>query len=179
MTVSRPNVGARASVLATGLWQVVGLVAANHLWTRLLAGPAAPDAGADPAGIGAGLVVWTLGLAAVEELAFRGALFGWLRRRAGFPAAALGSALLFAAVHAPPAAAAVAFLLGLQLAALREARGLGLAIAAHGTSNLAVLATVVFRDSPLLEAPAAFGLALLVAGSALAVLAQEVRRSLA
>ena len=177
MTVSRPIVGVRASALATGLWQVVGLVAANHVWTRLLAGPEASGEGGAPAGIGAGLVVWTVTLAAVEELAFRGALFGWLRSHAGFPAAALGSALLFAAVHPPPTEAAIAFLLGLQLAALREARGLGLAIAAHGASNLAVLAIVAFPEAASFEGPSVFGVALVAAGSALAALAQEVRRS--
>ncbi|MCR9095858.1 MAG: CPBP family intramembrane metalloprotease [bacterium] len=175
MTVSRPIVGARASALATGLWQVVGLVAANHVWTRLLTGPEASGGGGASAGIGAGLAVWTLALAAVEELAFRGALFGWLRSRAGFPAAALGSALLFAALHAPPTQAGIAFLLGLQLAALREARGLGLAIAAHGASNLAALAIVAFPDVAIFEGPSVFGVALLTAGSALAALAQEVR----
>ncbi len=45
------------------------------------------------------LLVVGLFIPFAEELLFRGALYGWLRRRLGVPAAALLSALLFSGVH--------------------------------------------------------------------------------
>lgn len=179
MSVLRPSLAARVDLFATGPWQVVGLVAANHAWTRGLAGLAArsPLVDSTAAEISALSAGSTIGLALLEELVFRGALFGWLRGRFGGATAILGSAVLFATVHAPPVDALVAFLLGLQLGALRQALGLGVAIAAHVASNLAFLAIAASPNTEAVHHPAVFALAVGIGGSAIAALVQRMRKS--
>ena len=78
----------------------------------------------------------------VEELLFRGLLFGALRSIGGPIVAIFGSALLFGAVHGGLQHALIATLLGLQLGAIRETSGLSLAIVAHAFNNTIVLALV-------------------------------------
>ncbi len=102
-----------------------------------------------------------LGVVLPEELAFRGTLFGLLRR-AGTRAAVVGSAVTFALWHAavavvtvgdttlaPPSpwfvpavagALVVVFVGGIALAGLRlSARSLGASVAAHWTFNALLL----------------------------------------
>ncbi len=186
MSAPRPPLAARVRrlarrfpPLATPLWQILGLIAANHVWTRAFAGFAAtrPAADAVPPEIGALSVASTAGLAALEELVFRGALFGGLRRALGPAGAILGSAALFAVFHAPPRDALVAFLLGLQLGALRQGFGLGVAITAHVASNLTLLALAVSPYASTSAQPLVFALAVGMAGSAIAGLVHRVRRS--
>lgn len=175
-----PVPGTRRAAAAT--LQVLGLVAANLVWTRLVASAAGAEAVVDarpPVG-GTSLVsaiLWhALLRGSLEELVFRGALFGWLRGRFGGGAAIVGSALLFGALHAPLSQAGIATLLGLQLGAIRLAFGLPLAIAAHVVSNAAQLLALAHAGllsdaaSPLVLVAAA-----LVAGSAVAGIAQRVR----
>ena len=88
-----------------GLWSVavvVGLVAA--LW--LLPVAAAFDDDRTPSGLASVLlkilVVIPLRTVLLEELAFRGVLWGWLARSWGERAAAWGSALAFGVWHVPP-----------------------------------------------------------------------------
>ena len=159
---------------------MLGFIAANHVWTRGLAGLAPSTAVGDPTpvALGAIAVVSTIGWAALEELVFRGALFAWLRSRFDVPAAIFASAGLFAVLHAPAPDALVAFVLGLQLGALRQASGLGVAIAAHVTSNLVFLAIGTRPETPALGDPLVFAVALAVAGSAIAGLVQRMRRSM-
>lgn len=161
-------------------WQVLGLVAANHVWTRGFAGFAMvpPVTAPTPADLGAVAVVSTITWATLEELVFRGALFDWLRGRFDVPVAILASAVAFALLHSPALDAGIAFLLGLQLGALRQARGLGLAVAAHVTSNLIFLAIDATPETGAIPHPAVFAAAVAIAGSALAALAQQVRRSM-
>ena len=175
MPASRSNAEIRSPTLASRLGQILGFVAANHVWTRLLVMPTTGDGA--PSAIGPGLVVSTIGLAALEEGIFRGLLFAWLRQRFGVTAAIIGSALLFAAFHAPPRTAVVALLLGLQLGALRQAHGLGLTVAAHVTSNLALLVLAAFPSARPSDDPLVFVAASAVAGSALAGLAQRLRNT--
>jgi len=170
----------RPGPFATAAWQVLGLVAANHVWTRGLAvfATTPPLEGPTPADLGALAVVSTIVWATLEELVFRGALFAWLRSRFDVPVAIFASAAAFAVLHAPALDAWVAFLIGLQLGALRQGRGLGLAVVAHVTSNLVFLAIGAVPEAVAIRHPAVFAVALAIAGSALAALVQEVRRSM-
>lgn len=79
----------------------------------------------------------------IEELVFRGLLFGALRRYVTFWPAALVSAVLFGAAHVEPAHAIQAGLLGLVLAWLYERSfSLWVPIAAHMVNNLAAVIAV-------------------------------------
>lgn len=72
-----------------------------------------------------------------EEIFFRGFLFGSLRGRLGFAAAAAISAAMFALVHGQPLLIAVMFFVGLALAWIYERRGSLLApIGAHAMFNV-------------------------------------------
>ena len=72
-----------------------------------------------------------------EETFFRGFLYKGLRRRFGFPLAAVISSVLFAVVHVQPLLIASLFVVGLGLALVYERRqSLLAAIAAHATFNL-------------------------------------------
>ena len=76
----------------------------------------------------------------LEELLFRGLLYGTLRRAVGPVPAAAVSALAFAAIHGLWIHAAVLFLLGYALARVYERTGsLWSAIALHATYNAAGL----------------------------------------
>lgn len=81
----------------------------------------------------------TMGMLAplVEELIFRSLLYGWLRKHAGFAAAAVGSSLLFAVYHMNLVQGIYAFFLGLLLASVYERLGGFLASAwFHACANV-------------------------------------------
>jgi len=106
---------------------VIPIVAAPHDWAMRLVVVAA-----------VGLIV-----PALEEMLFRGLLFGALRRVVKFWPAAAASALLFAVVHMNAAGVAAYFVLGLTFAAVFErTRSLFAAWAAHATFNLVNLAII-------------------------------------
>ena len=92
-----------------------------------------------------GLIVPTVCLLApvCEELLFRGALFGWLRRLLPSPAAIVLTAALFAGAHLLPTLFPVLFVFGLGATWVRERTGSTLnSFAMHATQNtFAVLAT--------------------------------------
>ena len=180
--------------------QIAGLLAANHLLTRL-ATRLIPDVGSSRIGadwarfgeasagdLGQAIVTLAIVPGVFEELIFRGALFALILRLGGVRWAIGVSAVAFGAVHLDLHLGTIAALLGLQLACLRHAYGLGLAIAAHVANNVLVL-LLRFRDEALPERVAAagdaaidaafgalsFGLALAVAGIAWASLARAMR----
>ncbi|MEM9177800.1 MAG: CPBP family intramembrane glutamic endopeptidase [Myxococcota bacterium] len=168
----------RAAAIAA--LQIPGFVAANFVWTRVFAAvaPAAGDEGS-PGDPGLLLLAGILLLAVGEELAIRGWLFRALRARFGPGTAIIGSSLVFAALHPPLDAAVVAFLLGLQLGALRLAFGLPMAIGAHVASNLAgSIPWTIPTTAPPAQGPLLVSAAVLIAGIAGAALVQRVRRSL-
>ena len=97
------------------------------------------------------ILILLLGLASiwapvVEETFFRGALFGYLRRRWSWPIASLATGILFAVIHpqgwiAVPALATIGFILG----AIREWRGSIIApMTAHALNNSTVLLLAIF-----------------------------------
>ena len=72
----------------------------------------------------------------VEEIVFRGLIFGWLRKHLRFAYAAPLSAIFFASVHAIPVLMPPLALMGLLLAAVVERSGsLWPAIIVHGVFN--------------------------------------------
>lgn len=111
----------------------------------------------------------------LEELLFRGLAFEAIRRRCGPLAAIAGSALLFGAAHLDAHQAAVATLLGLQLAALREVHGLPLAIGAHVANNALALGLTSLGPIPALSSGVTTVLAGILAGIACASLVQSLR----
>lgn len=83
----------------------------------------------------------------VEELLFRGMLYGALRRHMSWFMAALVSGLLFGAVHGVLAALPLA-LFGIYLAALRQWSGsLTLPIVVHALHNTVVMGLVLFSGA--------------------------------
>ena len=79
-----------------------------------------------------------------EELLFRGALFGWLRRRLPAWPAILVSAVLFGAVHISPILMPAGFILGVGLGWLRERTGSILPGLVFHIANNAVVVAVTF-----------------------------------
>lgn len=80
----------------------------------------------------------------VEEVAFRGLFYGWLRTRLGVMPASLISAGGFAVLHGIPSLAPALFVIGLMLAAIYERSGsLWPAIVLHGTFN-ALMTTLLY-----------------------------------
>lgn len=76
----------------------------------------------------------------VEELFFRGVLYGWLRQRTRPLVALLGSSLLFALYHGIPLMIPVFFVAGMVFALVYErSRSLWPAIITHGAYNALVL----------------------------------------
>lgn len=138
--------------LAVGAWFGAGLFAlvafvvlpaVVALWTVLAGDPPAPIEQPilppDPAplhvvlGMFAAIVAAPLG----EEVLFRGFLFGSLRGRVGFAAAAAISAAAFALFHVTPLLVVVMLFVGFALAWLYERRGSVIApIGAHAMFNV-------------------------------------------
>jgi len=83
----------------------------------------------------------------VEELVFRGLLFGWIAGRWGGRAAFLVSSLVFAAAHVEPAHAILVLPLGLLFGLLRWRTGsLWPSLVAHMANNgLAVAAAAYLQ----------------------------------
>ncbi len=87
------------------------------------------------------LVAALVAAPAVEEVFFRGFVFGGLRSRLDFPLASAASALVFALIHLMPVSAPPLFVVGLGTAALYERhRSLLPSLAAHVTYNGIALA---------------------------------------
>ena len=85
------------------------------------------------------------GLAApfVEELAFRGLFYPWLRQRLGIPMAVALSALCFAVLHGIPQLIPGLFVIGAVLAMITQRSGsLWPAIVTHGLFNLITILTL-------------------------------------
>lgn len=75
----------------------------------------------------------------VEELAFRGLLYGWLRERMGVAAGMVVSALAFSVLHGIPGLIPAIAALGIVLALVYEKSGsLWPAMVVHGTYNTVV-----------------------------------------
>jgi membrane protease YdiL (CAAX protease family) len=84
----------------------------------------------------------------VEEILFRGLLFGALQKHWGLRAAVWGSALVFVVVHLQIIVFLPLFFLGLILAWARLKTGsIGLPILLHGLNNAIGLAVLVFAPS--------------------------------
>lgn len=99
------------------------------------------------------LLLWLMGMIAVigpvaEEIIFRGVVYAALRRRWGVRWGLLGSAALFAGLHADPIAFGPIFVLGLLLAWLYEQTGALIpSIAVHMVHNSVMLfAALTARD---------------------------------
>ena len=76
-----------------------------------------------------------------EELLFRGALFGWLRRRLHAAATITVTAMLFAAIHMMPALLPLTFIFGLGFGWIRERTGSTTpAFVMHVVNNVALIA---------------------------------------
>jgi membrane protease YdiL (CAAX protease family) len=154
-------------------WQALGLVPTTSIWVRrgmtyaalaiplvavvnlmvqtLLGGPM-ENPQVDilaPAGFSwsgyVSVLILAGGLAPlVEELAFRGLFYGWLRARLGVAPSCIVSAGAFAVLHGIPTLAPALFVIGLMLAAIYERSGsLWPAIVLHGTFN-AVMTTLLY-----------------------------------
>jgi len=88
------------------------------------------------ASLGAMLLLVALLVPFIEEIIFRGLVFGWLRKHLRFALAAPVVALLFAVAHQVWVLVPVLFFMGLVLAAVTERSGsLWPAIILHGTFN--------------------------------------------
>ena len=129
------------------------------------------------------LTAIAVGPALTEEIAFRGALLGALRRPLGAAAAVITSAVLFALIHIPPGGYRVPFALalGLALGALRIRTGSivpgAIAHAALNTTTVIVTARFDTGSTDLDSASAPAGLAALILGTlAAAVLAARISR---
>jgi len=78
----------------------------------------------------------------VEEIVFRGLIFGWLRKHMGFVGAAVLSALLFSGLHGILALIPALAVMGLVLAAVNERSGsLWPCIILHGVFNSLMIIT--------------------------------------
>jgi membrane protease YdiL (CAAX protease family) len=99
----------------------------------------------------ASLLAVAVAPACAEEMAFRGALLGSLRRLIGPAAAVIVSAVLFGAIHFYPGGYRIPFaiLLGLGLGALRTRTGSVLpAACAHSVLNAITLLATPWLDDP-------------------------------
>ena len=178
--------------LPQAILQILGFAGTSHLLHHAvallpryaeskLAESATLFSGSDPQALLEALFWFALIPALLEELLFRGVLFAILERLRGACFAITVSALLFGIAHLDPHHAAIATVLGLQLGLLRYFFGLRLAIAAHLLNNaLALFATYLSQTSghglpPFQAGVLSLSLALLVAGSAWAVLMQRIR----
>jgi len=92
-----------------------------------------------PAAIGM-LAIAAIVVPFVEELAFRGLLYGWLRERMGVAPAVAGSALVFPMLHGIPLLMPALFVQGAILALVYEKSGsLWPAIVVHGVFNAVMM----------------------------------------
>ena len=130
------------ALLGVGLAFVLSLLQALSVWLgRILGlierGPPSqiPDLGG-AAEYAVMLVTGAVLVAVVEELFFRGILYGAMRHKAGPAIAAIGSSALFAVAHVIPITMPALFVVGLILARVYERKqSLWPAIVAHGSLN--------------------------------------------
>lgn len=94
------------------------------------------DVARTPALFVASLIVMALLAPLVEEVVFRGLLYGWVAGRWGTGAAWIASSILFAAAHVDPAHAILVFPLGLWFGWLRRRTdSLWPSLVAHAVNN--------------------------------------------
>jgi len=107
------------------------------------------DVARTPALFVASLAVMALLAPLVEEMVFRGLLYGWIAGRWGTVAAWLVSSILFAAAHVEPAHALLVFPLGLWFGWLRRrTESLWPSLVAHVVNNgIAVTAAALLSSS--------------------------------
>lgn len=141
-----PALGFRAVGWRPILWGTLGTVAVSLAVSQIGLEPQgvkqAMKIADGPAALFVGLALLA-GLAPlVEELVFRGLLYGWLAGRWGAGMAVVGSSAAFAAAHVEPAHAILVLPLGLMFGWLRWRSGsLWPSLVAHmGNNGLAVLA---------------------------------------
>lgn len=104
----------------------------------------------DPGYIAAAAFLAVVLAPVVEELVFRGLLFGWLRARCGTVAGAVLSSLAFAAVHASLTAIVALFLVALLLCALyTRTRSLYPCMLYHSLLNAQTLLLIAFGPESL------------------------------
>jgi membrane protease YdiL (CAAX protease family) len=94
------------------------------------------------------VVAWlaiALVIPCVEEIFFRGLLFGAFQKMWGITGAVLGSSLVFVCAHVQVVGSFALFCLGLTLAWARlRSRSLGLPIVLHGLNNAIAMAVITF-----------------------------------
>lgn len=103
------------------------------------------DAVRDPSVVGPTLVVLAVLAPLVEELVFRGLLYGWVAGRWGPLAAFIASSLAFAAAHAEPAHVVLVLPLGFWFGWLRwRTNSLVPTIVAHVINNAVAVSAAAF-----------------------------------
>jgi len=104
----------------------------------------------DPGYIAAAVFLAVVLAPVVEEMVFRGLLFGWLRERCGTTAGAVLSSIAFAAVHASLTAVVALFLVALLLCALHvRTRSLYPCMLYHSLLNAQTLLLIAFGPDSL------------------------------
>lgn len=144
-------IGGFAGLLWVGI--STAIYAAAGMWeTALAAGGALIDPlRGDAAGLAALFLLAVPTAALVEEILYRGLLYGWLRRRMGVALAAPASALIFTFSHVYVFAAGIPFVvemlaLSILLALLFElSRSLWPGILCHALNNLALMAAYILN----------------------------------
>jgi len=106
------------------------------------------DVARTPALLMASLVVMALLAPLVEELVFRGLLYGWVAGRWGTGVAWIVSSVLFAVAHVEPAHAILVFPLGLWFGWLRRRTdSLWPSLVAHAVNNGVAVAAAAFVNT--------------------------------
>ena len=101
----------------------------------------------EPAQFAASFAIMAILAPLVEELVFRGLLYGWIAGRWGTIAAWLVSSILFAAAHVEPAHAILVLPLGLLFGWLRRRTdSLWPSLVAHAANNGVAITAAAFAD---------------------------------
>ena len=101
----------------------------------------------EPAQFAASFAIMAILAPLVEELVFRGLLYGWIAGRWGTIAAWLVSSILFAAAHVEPAHAILVLPLGLLFGWLRRrTNSLWPSLVAHAANNGVAITAAAFAD---------------------------------
>ena len=104
----------------------------------------------DPGYIAAAVLLAVVLAPVVEEMVFRGLLFGWLRERCGAAAGAVLSSIAFALVHASLTAVVALFLVALLLCAIHvRTRSLYPCMLYHSLLNAQTLLLIAFGPESL------------------------------
>ena len=149
-----PAAGARALGLRAADWRtiVVGVVvttilsfAVSQLGIQPEGVRQVTDAVRDPAIVGPALLVLAVLAPLVEELVFRGLIYGWVAGRWGPLAAFIASSVAFAAAHYEPAHVVLVLPLGLWFGWLRwRSNSLVPSIVAHVVNNGVAISAAAF-----------------------------------